>query len=124
MPLLLTPLIASFVVLLWTTGAEPTVITGWSAVALMYFLFFAPSECVVFDTNHLRCRAAADGLLRSCKQDEHPRNNLRRFVPASGGGWWRARGSELVSTPRNLLTTVGAATSLTSLLFVSITRVI
>ena len=124
MPLILTPFIVSFLVLLWTTGAEPSATAGWSAVALMYFLFLAPSECVVVKTDSTRCRTAAAGMLRSCGQQEHWRDNLRRFVPARNSGWWRARGLEVVSSPRNLLTAVGASVSLTSALFALINRVI
>jgi hypothetical protein len=39
-----------------------------------------------------------------------------------GGGWWRSRGAEFVSSPKNLLASVGATVSLTSGLFSMITR--
>ena len=115
MPRLFTPLVASFVVLLWTTGADPTVTAGWSAVALMYFLFFAPTDCVVLDAYRLRGREPAGGLLRGCEEQQHRRKLRQRFtrVPR-GGGWWRSRGAELVSSPRNLMTSFGAALSMTS----------
>lgn len=123
MPLLLTPFIISFVVLLWTTGADPTITAGWSAVALMYFLFMAPTDCVVLDAYRLRCREPAGGLLRGCEEQQHRRQLRQRFtrIP-SGGGWWRSRGAELVSSPKNLLASVGAAVSLTSGLFSMIIR--
>lgn len=124
MPLILTPFIVSFLVLLWTTGAEPSVTAGWSGVALMYFLFLAPSDCVVVQTDSTRCGAATAGILRSCGQQDHWRDNLRRFVPARKRGWWRARGLEAVSSPRNLLTAVGTSVSLTSALFALVNRVI
>lgn len=123
MPLLLTPFIISFVVLLWTTGADPTITAGWSAVALMYFLFMAPTDCVVLDAYRLRCREPAGGLLRGCEEQQHRRQLRQRFtrIPRSGG-WWRSRGAELVSSPKNLLASVGAAVSLTSGLFSMIIR--
>lgn len=125
MPLLLTPLIVSFVVLLWTTGADSTITAGWSAVAMMYFLLLAPTDCVVLDTYRLRCREPAVGLLRGCEQQQHRKKLRQRFTRfAKGGGWWRSRGAELVSSPRNLMTTVGAALSMTSGLFSMIARVL
>lgn len=123
MPLLLTPFIISFVVLLWTTGANPTITAGWSAVALMYFLFMAPTDCVVLDVYRLRCREPAGGLLRGCAEQQHRRELRQRFtrIPR-GGGWWRSRGAEFVSSPKNLLASIGAAVSLTSGLFSMISR--
>jgi hypothetical protein len=118
MALLLTPLLVGLVVLLWTTGADATLTARWSTVALVYFLFFSPTDCVVLDGYRLRCRSAASGLLRSCQQQQCRKQNLRRFIPPQGGAeWWRARGSELVSTPKNVLTTIGASVSMTSALF-------
>ncbi|HSK95751.1 MAG TPA: hypothetical protein VK891_03960 [Euzebyales bacterium] len=123
MPLLLTPLTIGFVVLLWTTGAEVSVIAGWSAVALMYFLFMAPTDCVVLDADRLRCRRPAGGLLRACEQQQHRRLLVRRFIRVQrGGGWWRSRGAECVSSARNLMTAFGAALSMTSGLFALIIR--
>ncbi|HSK90223.1 MAG TPA: hypothetical protein VK875_02815 [Euzebyales bacterium] len=125
MPLLLTPLTIGLVVLLWTTGADPTVTAGWSAVGLMYFLFLAPTDCVVLDGYRLRCRGPAGGLLRSCDQQAHRRQNLRRLTRApDGGGWWRMRGAELASSPKNVLTTAGAALSMASILLAMIARVL
>jgi hypothetical protein len=116
MPLLLTPLLVGFVVLLWTTGADAGLTARWSAVALVYFLFFSPFDCVVLDGYRLRCRSAASGLLRSCSSPQCRKKNRRRFMPPPppGGGWLRARGMELVSSPRNVLTTFGAFVSMTS----------
>lgn len=125
MALLLTPLFVGFVVLLWTTGADASLTARWSAVALVYFLFFSPSDCVVLDSYRLRCRSAASGLLRSCHQQQCRRKNLQRFLrPPTGGGWWRARGSEFLSTPKNVLTTFGASVSLASTLVALIHSVI
>jgi hypothetical protein len=123
--LLLTPLLVGFVVLLWTTGADAGLTARWSAVTLVYFLFFSPFDCVVLDSYRLRCRSAASGLLRSCPQPQHRKKNLRRFMPSPPrGAWLRARGLELVSSPRNVLTTFGAFVSLTSMLFAMVRSVL
>jgi hypothetical protein len=116
--LLLTPLLTGLVVLLWSTGADASLTARWSAVALVYFLLFSPTDCVVLDGYRLPCRSSANGLLRSCQQEQCRRKNLRRFIPPwRGAEWWRARGLEFVSTPRNALTAIGAFVSLTSVLF-------
>lgn len=125
MPLLLTPLLAVVVTNLWVTGARPALTARWSAVALVYFLFFSPSDCVEFGSDQLRCRSASSGLLRSCPQLSCKRKNRLRFARLTdGGGWWRARGSEVLSTPRNMLTSLGPATSVTLTLFALVFSVI
>jgi hypothetical protein len=125
MVLLLTPLLAGFVVLLWTTGADAGLTARLSAVTLVYFLFFSPTDCVALDSYRLRCRGAASGLLRSCPQTQCRKENRRRFMPsAPRDGWLRARGLELVSSPRNVLTTTGAFVSLTSTLFALVRAVL
>ena len=118
MTLLLTPLLTGLIVLLWTTGADASLTARWSTVALVYFLFFSPTDCVVLDGYRLRCRSAANGLLRSCQQEQCRKKNLRRFIPPQRAArWWRARGAELVSTPKNALTAIGAFVSVASALF-------
>jgi hypothetical protein len=92
MPLFVTPLLVGLVAHLWVTGAAPALTARWSALALVYFLFFSPSDCVVRDSNRLRCRSASSGLLRSCPQVQCKRMNLQRYARLPEGGWWRARG--------------------------------
>jgi hypothetical protein len=99
MPLRVTPLLVGLVAQLWMTGAAPTLTARWSALAL-------------------------SGLLRSCPQLQCKRKNLQRYARLPDGGRWRARGLEVVSTPRNMLTAIGAVASLTSMLFALVVSVI
>lgn len=39
-------------------------------MALMYFLFMAPTDCVVLDAYGMRCREPAGGLLRGCGEQQ------------------------------------------------------
>ena len=124
MALVLGPVAIGFLVILWTTGAVPTVIAGWSAVALVYFLFFAPSDCLAVTRNRKLCRNNAHGLLRSCHLQQHKRQNLLRFGRSPAGQTWMSEAGELVSTPKYALATAGAVVSLASTLIALMDRIV
>jgi hypothetical protein len=69
-------------------AAIPTINAGWSAVALMDFLFMAPTDCVVLDAYRMRCREPAGGLLRGGREQQRRRSLRQRFtrVPGAAAG--------------------------------------
>lgn len=90
-----------------------------SIVALIFFLFFAPSDCRAITRGRMYCRNNAHGLLGACHIQQHKKQNLAKLMPFRLGpsklkAWWDRNTVGLASSPRQFLDTLGTGFSILS----------
>jgi hypothetical protein len=106
---------------MWLNGAAMEHIATWSAVALVYFLFFAPTNCLGLASNGSVCRKEKRGLVRSCDTPSHRWENLLHFVtPAADVPEFVGRVWKTVRLPSTCIAAIGTALALVSVLFAQI----
>lgn len=108
---------------LWATPTAAHVVAAWSAVALVYYLGFAPTTCLGVDEIGNVCRRPTRGLLRNCSASTHPWENARHFLtPVEGRRALLERMSKIVTAPTTLVAALGTFVALISLVVAELLR--
>lgn len=81
-----------------------------SVVSLVYFLFYAPSDCLARIRGGTRCRNNGKGLLRGCHYQQHRRQKLGLLLSPRGGfgAWWGRLNSGLWASPKQIVDSLGS----------------